>query len=78
LPVDLMSRLIPIANSTKRLTRSAQIRNFAAEECDAILMGGITLGTQRGYAAEREIVARLSSQIRRTREHSDECDCGSA
>jgi len=36
---------------------------FAAEECDAILMGGITLGTQRGYAAEQEIVARLSGQI---------------
>ena len=24
---------------------------FTAEECDAILLGGITLGTQRGYAA---------------------------
>jgi maleate cis-trans isomerase len=36
---------------------------FAAEECDAILIGGITLGTQRGYAAERELVARLSKQV---------------
>jgi maleate isomerase len=36
---------------------------FAAEECDAILMGGITLGTQRGYVAEQEIVAELSRQI---------------
>ncbi len=36
---------------------------FAAEECDAILMGGITLGTQRGYAAEQEIVAHLSKQV---------------
>jgi len=36
---------------------------FKAEECDAILMGGITLGTQRGYAAEQEIVARLSRQV---------------
>jgi maleate isomerase len=36
---------------------------FAAEECDAILMGGITLGTQRGYGAEQEIVAKLSRQI---------------
>jgi maleate isomerase len=36
---------------------------FAAEECDAILMGGITLGTQRGYAAEQEVVARLSKQV---------------
>jgi|SRR5687767_7684579 hypothetical protein len=25
---------------------------FAAEECDVVLMAGITLGTQRGYAAE--------------------------
>ena len=36
---------------------------FKAEECDAILMGGITLGTQRGYAAEQEVVARLSEQV---------------
>jgi maleate isomerase len=36
---------------------------FAAEECDAILMGGITLGTQRGYAAEQEAVAQLSRQV---------------
>ena len=36
---------------------------FAAEECDAILMGGITLGTQRGYGTEQEIVAKLSRQI---------------
>ncbi|HSK31126.1 MAG TPA: hypothetical protein VLA17_14290 [Candidatus Limnocylindria bacterium] len=36
---------------------------FAAEECDIILMGGITLGTQRGYAAEQEVVAKLSKQV---------------
>jgi maleate cis-trans isomerase len=36
---------------------------FAAEECDAILMGGITLGTQRGYATEQEIIAKLSRQV---------------
>ena len=36
---------------------------FAAEECDAILMGGITLGTQRGYAVEQDIVGRLSRQV---------------
>jgi len=36
---------------------------FAAEECDAILMGGITLGTQRGYAVEQEVVAKLSKQV---------------
>ena len=36
---------------------------FAAEECDAILMGGITLGTQRGYAAEQEVVAKLARQV---------------
>jgi maleate cis-trans isomerase len=36
---------------------------FKAEECDAILMGGITLGTQRGYAAEQEVVGKLSQQV---------------
>jgi maleate isomerase len=36
---------------------------FAAEECDAIIMGGITLGTQRGYAAEQEVAATLSRQV---------------
>src|SRR5215510_9439269 len=36
---------------------------FAAEECDVILMGGITLGTQRGYSAEQELVGRLSRQV---------------
>ena len=29
---------------------------FTAEECDAVLMGGITLGTLRGYAAEQQIM----------------------
>lgn len=36
---------------------------FKAEECDAILLAGITLGTQRGYHAEQEIVGRLSERI---------------
>jgi maleate isomerase len=36
---------------------------FTAEECDAVLMGGITLGTLRGYAAEQQIMAQLSRQI---------------
>jgi maleate cis-trans isomerase len=36
---------------------------FAAEECDVALMGGITLGTQRGYAAEQQVVAELSRQV---------------
>jgi maleate cis-trans isomerase len=36
---------------------------FAAEECDAIVIGGITLGTQRGYAVEQEVVAKLSRQV---------------
>ena len=36
---------------------------FAAEECDAILMGGITLGTQRGFAGEQKVVAKLSQQV---------------
>src|SRR5437870_12732366 len=36
---------------------------FSAEECDAIMLGGITLGIQRGYAAEQEVVARLSEYL---------------
>jgi len=36
---------------------------FKAEECDVILMGGITVGTQRGYAAEQDLVARLSQLL---------------
>jgi maleate isomerase len=36
---------------------------FKAEECDVIVMGGITLGTQRGYAAEQEVIAHLSQQV---------------
>jgi maleate cis-trans isomerase len=36
---------------------------FAGEECDVVLMGGITLGTQRGYAAEQQAVAELSRQV---------------
>jgi maleate isomerase len=36
---------------------------FAAEECDCILLGGITLGTQRGYQAEQEIVTKLSQRV---------------
>lgn len=36
---------------------------FSAEECDAILLGGITLGTQRGYGAEQEVVAKLSRSV---------------
>jgi hypothetical protein len=35
-------------------------------------MGGITLGTQRGYAAEQEVVANLSRADRFTDEHGDE------
>src|SRR5947207_14296330 len=36
---------------------------FVAEECDAILLGGITLGTHRGYQAEQEVVTKLSQRI---------------
>ena len=39
---------------------SAGLGIFKAEECDAIQMGGITLGTQRGFAAEQEVFAKLS------------------
>ncbi|HXG53063.1 MAG TPA: hypothetical protein VNN77_16830 [candidate division Zixibacteria bacterium] len=36
---------------------------FRAEECDVVLLGGITLGTQRGYREEQEIVAGLSARV---------------
>jgi len=36
---------------------------FAAEECDVILLGGITLGTQRGYKGEQEVVGTLSKHV---------------
>ena len=36
---------------------------FNAEECDAILLGGITLGTQRGYRVEQEVVEKLSQSV---------------
>jgi maleate isomerase len=36
---------------------------FLAEECDAILLGGITLGTQRGYQVEQDVVKRLSDNV---------------
>ena len=42
---------------------AAGLEIFIAEECDAIVMGGITLGTQRGFAAEQEVVAKLSQQV---------------
>jgi maleate cis-trans isomerase len=35
---------------------------FTAEECDVILLGGITLGTQRGYEAEQEVVGKLAQR----------------
>jgi len=44
-------------------TLGAGLGIFKAEECDAILLGGITLGTQRGYAAEQEVIAKLSQQV---------------
>lgn len=36
---------------------------FKAEECDVIVMGGITLATQQGYDAEQEVTAKLSRQV---------------
>ena len=42
---------------------SAGLGIFAAEECDVVLMGGITLGTQRGYAVEQQVIAGLSRQV---------------
>jgi hypothetical protein len=45
---------------------------FAAEECDVVLIGGITLGTQRGYAVEQRMVAELSRKSGFAGEHGDE------
>ncbi|HXV82971.1 MAG TPA: hypothetical protein VEG60_24160 [Candidatus Binatia bacterium] len=36
---------------------------FTAEECDAVLLGGITLGTLRGYTVEQKLVAKLSERV---------------
>jgi maleate cis-trans isomerase len=36
---------------------------FTAEECDVILLGGITLGTQRGYRIEQQVVGNLSRRV---------------
>lgn len=36
---------------------------FVAEEVDAVLLGGITLGTQRGYKAERDTIASVSQKL---------------
>jgi len=36
---------------------------FVAEEVDAILVGGITLATQRGYRAERDVMSILSKRL---------------
>ena len=44
-------------------TLGAGLIIFKAEEYDSILMGGIPLGTQRGFAAEQEVVFKLSQQI---------------
>jgi maleate isomerase len=40
----------------------AGLEIFTAEECDVILLGGITLGTQRGYEAEQEVVGKLAQR----------------
>ncbi len=39
------------------------LRVFIAEEVDAILVGGITLATQRGYRAEQEVMSALSARL---------------
>jgi maleate isomerase len=38
---------------------------FVAEEVDIVLLAGITLATQRGYQAEREILAALTERLKR-------------
>jgi maleate cis-trans isomerase len=56
------------AHTTEEFNRAisaleADVGIFKAEECDVILLAGITLGTQRGYQAELEVVRRLSEHI---------------
>ena len=56
------------AHSTEEFNKAIQaletgLAIFTAEECDAILLGGITLGTQRGYQAEQEVVGRLAESV---------------
>jgi maleate isomerase len=41
----------------------ANLDIFTAEECDVILLAGITLGTQRGYRMEQEVVSKLSQRM---------------
>jgi maleate cis-trans isomerase len=36
---------------------------FVAEEVDALLLGGITIATRRGYKEEREIVSALTQRL---------------
>lgn len=36
---------------------------FVAEEVDAVLLGGITLGTQRGYKVERDTISAVSQKL---------------
>ena len=38
---------------------------FVAEEVDAIVIGGITLATQRGYRSELEVISALSNRLAR-------------
>ena len=37
---------------------------FVAEEVDVIVVGGITLATQRGYRAEQEVMSTLSGRLK--------------
>jgi maleate cis-trans isomerase len=56
------------AHTTEEFNRAidaleAGLGIFTAEECDAILLGGITLGTQRGFRAEQQVVGGLSRRV---------------
>jgi len=44
-------------------TLESALSVFVAEEVDVVLLGGITLGTQRGYKEESEIVSSLSKRV---------------
>ena len=46
-------------------TLESTLSVFVAEEVDVIVIGGITLATQRGYEAEQEVLSRLSKGLGR-------------
>src|SRR3989337_4027015 len=60
---DRRSNLIASRNSISKRRLGAGLGIFTAEECDVVLMGGITLGTQRGKHAKQEVVAECRGKL---------------